>query len=71
MPHLSKVNIGIAAAIVVAIAAGYWWMNRPAPRYKPDNGNLFPINVNGKYGYMDRTGKTVITPQFDAALGFS
>jgi hypothetical protein len=60
----------IAAAVVVA-AAGYWWMNRPPGRYKPDNGGLYPINVNGKYGFMDRSGKTVITPQFDGAGGFS
>jgi len=57
--------------VVVVAAAGYWWMNRPPGRYKPDNGGLYPINVNGKYGFMDRSGKTVITPQFDGAFGFS
>ena len=46
-------------------------MNRPAERYKPDNGGLYPIKVNGKYGFMDRSGKTIITPQFDGAGGFS
>jgi hypothetical protein len=46
-------------------------MNRPPGSYKPDNSGLYPINVGGKYGFMDRTGKTVITPQFDATYGFS
>jgi hypothetical protein len=32
---------------------------------------LFPINKNGKFGYIDRTGKIVIKPQFDVAGGFS
>jgi hypothetical protein len=36
-----------------------------------DNSGLYPINVGGKYGYMDRSGKTVIAPQFDKASGFS
>jgi hypothetical protein len=63
--------MAIVAVVVVVAAAGYWWMNRPPGRYKPDNSGLYPINVNGKYGFMDRSGKTVITPQFDLASGFS
>jgi hypothetical protein len=59
------------AAVVVIAAAGYWWLNRPPGRYKPDNSGLYRITVNGKVGFMDRSGKTVITPQFDAAGGFS
>ena len=46
-------------------------MNRPPGRYKPDNSGLYRIDVNGKYGFMDRSGKTMITPQFDEAYGFS
>jgi hypothetical protein len=57
--------------VVVVTAAGYWWINRPPGPYKPDNGGLYPINVNGKYGFMDRSGKTAITPQFDHTYGFS
>ena len=33
--------------------------------------NLVPVQVNDKTGYIDRTGKTVIKPQFDMALNFS
>ncbi len=59
------------AAVIVAAAAGYWWLNRQPASYKPDNGDLYAINVDGKYGFMNVTGKTVITPQFDDAYDFS
>ena len=68
---LSRKGMVIVAAAVVVAAAGYWWFNRPPGLYKADNGGLYPININGKYGFMDRSGKTVITPQFDLAYGFS
>ena len=68
---LSTLQVAIAAAVVAVLAVGYWWMNRPAERYKLDNGGLYRIAVNGKFGFMDRSGKTVITPQFDAAEDFS
>jgi len=68
---LSRAHIAIGVAVVVVVAAGYWWMNRPAERFKPDNGGLYRINVDGKFGFMDRNGKTVIAPQFDLAGEFS
>ncbi len=33
--------------------------------------NWFPIHLNGKAGYIDRTGKIVLKPQFDGASYFS
>ncbi len=33
--------------------------------------NLFPIEQNKKWGYIDRDGKTVIPPQFEFAEEFS
>jgi WG containing repeat len=32
---------------------------------------LFPIEQNGKWGYIDLSGKTIIDPRFDAANEFS
>lgn len=35
-----------------------------------DDQPLFPVIVDGYYGYMDRTGKIVIQPQFGEAGDF-
>jgi tetratricopeptide (TPR) repeat protein len=34
--------------------------------YEIDKVNLFPIKVNKKFGYIDRTGKIIVKPQYDA-----
>lgn len=36
--------------------------------FKPET--LFRICVNGKHGFIDKTGKVVMPPQFEEALGF-
>jgi len=68
---VSRVTVAIVVAIAIVGGAGYWWLNRPPGVYEADNSGLFPINVDGKYGFMDRSGKTVISPQFEMAFGFS
>lgn len=68
---LSRTHLAIVAGVVAVAAAGYWWMNRPAERYKPDNSGLYRIKLDDKFGFMDRRGKTVISPQFDMAGEFS
>jgi len=35
------------------------------PTKQKGAGALFRIHYGPKWGYMDRTGKTIITPQFD------
>lgn len=32
---------------------------------------LAVVNKNGKFGYINKTGKMVIAPEFDGALNFS
>ena len=32
---------------------------------------LFPVEQNGKWGYIDKTGRMVIEPQFDRTWDFS
>jgi len=62
---------GLAIAIVAVAVAGYWWALRPPGPYKRDNGGLYPIGVDGRYGFIDRTGRIAIKPQFDSTSGFS
>lgn len=69
--HYRPLVVILAAVVIVAAAAGYWWLNRPPGRYKPDNSGLYRIKVDGKYGFIDRSGKTVIPTRFDSAYGFS
>jgi len=41
----------------------------PAPAALP--GALFPIQQNGKWGFIDAKGRVVVEPKFDQALAFS
>lgn len=36
----------------------------------PDVPPLYPIRLNGRFGYMDRAGKIVVSPQFQRAYDF-
>ena len=37
---------------------------------KKEASGLFSVRQNGKYGFIDKTGKIVIKPQFDKAYPF-
>src|SRR3954465_2921110 len=37
----------------------------------PAVGPLFPVHKDGKWGYIDRTGRIVVEPKFDNAERFS
>lgn len=41
-----------------------------ASKKTPEIPPLYPIRLNGQFGYMDRTGKIVVTPQFHSAWDF-
>lgn len=36
-----------------------------------ENNPFFPIIINGKFGFIDKTGNVVITPKFDEIMPFS
>ncbi len=40
-------------------------------QFTTGNGGPYPIKVEGKYGFIDRSGTIVIIPQFDAASRFA
>ena len=65
-------SAGVLALVIVVVAvAGYWWLHRPPARHKRDNSGLYPIKIDGKYGFIDSRGKMLIAPQFDRTSGFS
>ena len=53
-------SFSICCAILVWISC--------APFVGADNEDYFPVKQNGKVGFIDKTGKVVISPQFDSAL---
>src|SRR5580704_7964273 len=52
-----------AAALLVLIVVAIWLAVRPA--------TLFPVRMNGKYAYINKSGKLVIQPQFERAEPFT
>lgn len=67
----TRARVAVIAAVAVVAAGAFWWMLQPPDENKRDDSGLYRINVDGKHGFMDRSGKTVITPQFDGAQPFS
>ena len=41
------------------------------PAENKHTSHLYPVSVDGKLGYIDKTGKIIIEPQFDEAYVFS
>ncbi|MEO5923435.1 MAG: WG repeat-containing protein [Bryobacteraceae bacterium] len=59
----------LAWALFILVAAGFAeTIEIPAKRHGA--GPLFRIERGGKWGFMDRRGKTVISPQFDYARDY-
>lgn len=54
---------GFAAALLCAVALAESSPATPGP--------LFPVVKGGRWGFIDRTGRLVVTPRFDAAARFS
>jgi hypothetical protein len=69
--------LAIASVRLVPLSASSTQAQAPAQPAAPppakkaaDVPPLYPIRVNGKFGYIDRTGKIVVTPQFQRAWDF-
>jgi hypothetical protein len=58
----------ILASLLLTVCASAETVANPSKR--KGAGPLFRISRGEKWGYMDRTGKTVISPQFDSARDF-
>lgn len=53
--------------ICLAVAALLWASDG---RRQQEMKTLFPVEKDGKFGFIDRTGKVVIAPQFESANDF-
>src|SRR5258708_34786859 len=52
-----------AVLLLLVLGIAIWYM--------AGNTGLFPVRVNGKYGYISKSGEMVIQPQFDRAEPFA
>lgn len=62
-----KKSIACGALAIVALILPFCGSE---PDHRPAYRGLFPITQGGKSGYIDKTGKVVISPQFDRAREF-
>ncbi|MDK1032231.1 MAG: WG repeat-containing protein, partial [Planctomycetia bacterium] len=78
--RIKKKHVVILACLVVLVLVGisyFTWMQpeeqpvRGTAGGKKHPGTLLPIKQNGKWGYIDKSGKIIIKPQFDDAWFFS
>ena len=59
-----KRNISFFTAFAIAA----FWAMTCIPVSGQESAGLFPVEVNGKCGFINKAGSMVITPQFEAAL---
>ncbi|MGD0008473.1 MAG: WG repeat-containing protein [Terriglobia bacterium] len=64
--------VAVAGAALILVVAGVWYLSQQgALRFLPGRSRPFPVLENFKCGYIDKTGKYVIKPQFDEAGSFA
>jgi len=61
----------LLAVVAAAAIALFYWSNRPQPDYKIKPSGLYSVVVDGKAGFIDRTGALVIPASYDSAADFS
>lgn len=66
---VALVRLGDQCGLIDSLGT-YVMPPRRACRFEPATEGRFTIVSNGRYGYVDLTGRVVIVPQFDDARGF-
>jgi len=62
----------ILPSVLASIALLFLLLAFAAPSPGGDEGpRLYPVVVEGKWGYIDNTGKVAVAPRFGAAFRFS
>ncbi len=71
-PYVSLLGPILLAGALFTSACGMFAASDQPPKPAPPDSSevLYPISEDGKWGYIDRSGKVVVTPQFDAAERF-
>ncbi len=59
------------ALVFLMVAVFFPDLAPPSPGASRDLPALFPIKQQGKWGFIDRTGKVIVSPQFKNAWDFS
>lgn len=60
----------VMSLILIAFVLGSCSQQKETQKETNGSSLLFPVMQNGKWGYIDITGKIIISPQFDAANKF-
>lgn len=65
----------VAFGVVIGLSQNLLSTSRTEPGStlisKEQSASLFVIKSNGKWGYINRTGKVIISPQFESAGNFN
>src|SRR5574339_250044 len=64
---IRRVALRFARAFLLLVAGALLASSADAQKLRIGHCNLFPVPHNGKFGYIDGSGKLVIRPQFDEA----
>jgi hypothetical protein len=75
----ASVAVALAAAVTIGTVEAVKYVNKDQhilvigdePMITTKTSGLYPVRIDGKWGYIDNTGAVKIEPQFDSANDFS